>query len=72
MPEKLEGSEVDKLVLAWVSLDRCHVHLSALVSSLAVGIMSFVSLPKITRTLSPVHIPSANASFIPDACQALG
>lgn len=45
--EKLEGSGLDKPVLAWVSLNGGHVLLSALVSSLAMGITSFVSSLKI-------------------------
>lgn len=62
VPEPWEGSEVDKSVLAW-SRRMGHVLHSASVSSLTLGIMSFVSSPKIIGTLSRIRISSAYTSF---------
>lgn len=54
---------VAESILAWVSLDGGRVLLSALVSSLAVGIMSLVSSPKTIRTLRRNPIPSVNTLY---------
>lgn len=62
VPEPWEGSEVAKSVLAWSHL-MGHVLHSASVSSLTLGIMSFVSSPKIIGTLSRSRISPAHTYF---------